>query len=299
MAYYMTAGKRICRRGNVRRIREDEDMGMRIGGSSSGRQVISVKDAGGSVKATISVSKPGIKRKKPLRYNFKEISMQIMMAKTSGNARSVAAKARRKTGMLQRKRKNEDYDEQELELAIAHAKKLERIAKKRMKHLEAEEKAQQTGSCLVETEDYEGLTAQEQGETEEAEEAQRKELERLMREYRAMMEESMEELGESVEEAGIDGLKEMADELLGGVQEDMDPEDLERLKKKHRSEELRELMEADMKYLRDLFGKLAREKQENSGGSGGVSLQLGGTEMPVPAPEEVAAPAGGSVDVMV
>ena len=91
----------------------------------------------------------------------------------------------------------------------------------------------------------------------------------------------------------------MADELLGGVQEDMEPEELERLKKKHRSEELRELMEADMKYLRDLFGKLAREKQENSGGSGSVSLQLGGTEMPVPVPVEAAAPEGGSVDVTV
>ncbi len=278
-------------------------MGMRIGAGSFGQQVTKLKDVDGSARAAVSVSRPGIKRKKPLRYNFKEISMQIMMAKTSGNARSVAAKARRKTGMLQRKLKNEDYDEQELELAIAHAKKLERIAKKRMKHLEAEEKARQTGSCIVESQEQEGLTQQEQGEMEETEEAQReaqrKELERLMREYRELMEESMEELNESVEEAETDGLKEMADELLGGVQEDMEPEELERLKKKHRSEELRELMEADMKYLRDLFGKLAREKQENSGGSGSVSLQLGGTEMPVPAPVEAAAPEGGSVDVTV
>ncbi len=276
-------------------------MSMKIGGNQSNRQVIQIKNMDGSVAATFSISKPGIKRKKRLQYNFKEISTQIMLAKTSGSARSVAAKARRKTGLLQRKVRDGEYDEQELKMAIAHAKKLERIAKKRMKHLQEEEKAQQKGSCLVETDEYENLSMEET-EEEGTQEADREELEQMLREYQAMMEECMAELNESMEELEEEGMRELADELLGGVQEEMDPEDLERLKKKHRSDELRELMEADMKYLRDLFGKLAREKQENSsgsGGSGGVSLQLGGTEMPVPVTEEAVLTEGGNVDVTV
>lgn len=77
----------------------------------------------------------------------------------------------------------------------------------------------------------------------------------------------------------------------------MDPEDLEQMKKKHRSEELRKIMEADMKYLKAMFEKMAKEQQ--SGGSignscsdsresgsvgydtSGVSLQLGGVDIPV------------------
>ncbi len=273
-------------------------MGMKIGGNQSNKQVIQIKNTDGSVAATFSVSKPAVKKKKSLQYNFKEISVQIMMAKTPGSARSVAAKARRKTGLLQRKQRNGEYDEQELKMAIAHAKKLERIAKKRMKHLQEEEKAKQKGSCLVETDEYESLSMEETEENSD-QEAVREELERMLQEYQAMMEECMEELNESMEEMEQEALRELADEFLGGVQEEMDPEDLERLKKKHRSDELRELMEADMKYLRELFGKLAREQQENSNGSGSVSLQLGGMEMPVPVTEEVVMTEGGNVDVSV
>ncbi len=74
----------------------------------------------------------------------------------------------------------------------------------------------------------------------------------------------------------------------------MSPEDLELLKKKHRSEEIRDIMDANRKYLRAMFEQLAREKQELSNG---VSLQLSGTEMPV----QMEAPImteGGTIDVM-
>ena len=119
--------------------REDGGIGMRIGGD---RQTIQLKRADGTVVASVSrsVSKKSSKKKKRLQYNFKEISRQIMAAKTSVGAGSIAARARRKTAILLRKRKNEEYDEQEVEQAIIHARKMERIAKKRKKHLEEEEK---------------------------------------------------------------------------------------------------------------------------------------------------------------
>ena len=75
----------------------------------------------------------------------------------------------------------------------------------------------------------------------------------------------------------------------------MDPADLELMKKKHRAKEMREIMEADMKYLKAVFDKLAKEKQENASGragsmgdnsssymnDSGVALELGGADVSV------------------
>lgn len=105
------------------------------------------------------------------------------------------------------------------------------------------------------------------------------------------------------------------DETLQGVVGDsgkMKPEELERLKKKHRSDELREIMEADMKYLRALFDKLAKEKQSISSGLSSTAgdqsvdiaaatLELSGVEAPVEAamPVPVDSAVGGSVDIAI
>ena len=113
------------------------------------------------------------------------------------------------------------------------------------------------------------------------------------------MQESMQEL---LEEAS---LEELSEEFCGAVYE-MEPEDLEQLKKKHRSDEMREIMDADMKYLRAVFQKLEKERQSLSSGiknfaaeiPSGVSLEISGLEMPVevqPVPVETA---GASIDVM-
>ena len=71
------------------------------------------------------------------------------------------------------------------------------------------------------------------------------------------------------------------EELEQMVVLDMDSEDLEQLKKKHRSDEMREIMEADMKYLRALFGQLVREQQEAAANAVGVALELSGVNIPV------------------
>ena len=133
-----------------------------------------------------------------------------------------------------------------------------------------------------------------------------------MQELESLMEESMEELEEAA------GLEDFMDGMMCVVQKDMEPEDLEQLKKKHRAEELQEIMEADMKYLKALFNRLEREKREgvswssNNGSSPsvqstqsdsarGVSLQLAGTDIPVEQTAEVPAAAiaeGASVDIV-
>ena len=98
------------------------------------------------------------------------------------------------------------------------------------------------------------------------------EIERLMEELEATLEEidRMEQMGE-------------LEEVATGVQEDMDPEDLKLLKKKHRSKELKEIMEADMKYLKALFYQLEKERRENASGAGGSGNSASGNGISVPA----------------
>ncbi len=268
-------------------------MGMIFGINNSNRRVIQIKNLDGTVVGTISRTSPKKQKTKRLQYNFKQISSQILMSKTSTGARRVVTKARGKVAELLRKVKHGEYNDRELEAAIIHAKKMERIARKRMKHLQQEENAKKHGACLMETEDIEDFSRR-GVEYEEESEIQEEILFELMQEYRKLMEETMEQSMDELESAA--GLDELTDVLTSAVQEDIEPEELERLKKKHRSEELREIMDADMKYLRALFDKLEKEKQEVASG---VSLELEGVDIPVQMTEMPVMTEGGSVDISV
>ena len=285
-------------------------MSIGIGRNNSNKVRIELRNLDGSYAGSISYTKPSLKKKKRLNYNFKAISAQIMQAKTSGNASQVAAKARRKIAMLQRNIRNDEYDQDELEMAIAHAKSLERVARKRVKNLRQEEALKDKGNpgnseTKQESEDSipEGI------DPEELMKMNEEELKQLMDE----LEQAMKEL--EMEAAG----DELTDALTEAVLDDMDPMDLEKLKKKHRSDELRDIMEADMRYLRALFNKLAKEKQAAASGSGsssssgssdgysssgtagdisGVSLELSGLEVPVSA-QVPAVVEGANMDITV
>ncbi len=265
---------------------------MSIGSSNTTR--IKLTDGKGNHVGTISVTKPSTKKKKRLQYNFREISNRILQTKTSGTAGRVLVSARSKVAMLARMLRNPDYDEKELEQALIHAKKMERIAKKRMKHLQQEEKAERTGSCSDDLDAYE--EAKESAEAEAESEQQDEELEALMQEYQASMQSMEKSMEELTNEMMAEGLDELSDELGLSVQKNMSPEDLERLKKKHRADELKEITEADLKYLKALFDKLAKEKSE---ASSGVSLQLSGMEMPVETTEAPVTVEGANLDVSV
>ena len=276
-------------------------MSMKTGISNSNRQVISFKNADGMTVGTLSVSKSGSsKKKKQLQYNFKEISSQIMMTKTSGTARQVMIRARGKVAMLQRKVKNGEYDEKELQSALIHAKKMERIARKRMKHLQEEENIKQNQEPDLFELEEEVSPDEENVKQEQEYQLSKEEIKELMQELQEMLEESMEDM-EDLED--IADLNELTEELTDTSKEDMKPEEFEQLKKKRRSDELREIMEADMKYLKALFDKLEKEKQENAGSGSsksadcGVSLEISGVEMPVQMAEAPAMPEGGSVDI--
>ncbi len=290
-------------------------MSIMIRGNQTVRR-IELKNADGTVAGSISISSPVKKKKLRLQYNFKEISARILRTKTSGNARQVVTNARQKVAQLRRMSKSDNYDEGELESAIRHAEAMARVARKRMKHLQEEERAGgHRGVCEAELEERtEEKAAEKAGQSRrerKAEQADR-EMEKLMQEYQELMQEAMEELED------LGSMEEFTEELSRLVfDEDMDPEDLEQLKKKHRASEMREIAEADMKYLKAMFDRLQREKQSagssfggsgNSGsgnssslGAGGVALELGGVDVPVQtaAPEAAAVAEGGAIDTTV
>ncbi len=281
-------------------------MSMLIGGRSSANKVTRIKDLNGNTVATISVSSSKKGKKKRLQYSFKSISTQIMMAKTPNIAKMVATKARGKVAMLQRNLDNDDYDETELRHAITHAKKMLRIAKKKMRHLEEETEAKQKSGAQIQDEDngIPDLPDEEEKEQEQKE----MELDQAMQEYQDIVSEFMtkamnEMMNQMMNEMMEDTqLEELADAFMGDVSqvEDLEPEDLEKIKKKHRSDELREIMEADMKYLKAMINKLERERQELSTqnfSAPSVTLEISGVQMPVQTMEAPVTPEGEVIDV--
>lgn len=82
---------------------------------------------------------------KKLKYQFKNISSKILRSKTSQAAKQAAGQARREVLRLKRQKQNSDSDSEEIEAAIAHAQAMERVAKKKAKHLEEEEMVKAAG----------------------------------------------------------------------------------------------------------------------------------------------------------
>lgn len=287
-------------------------MSMRIGtyGNQSVKR-LELKRADGTVAGSVTIRKAEKKkRKKKIQYNFKEISGRIMRSKTSGTARQTLVSARQKVVALRRMwiTRYGVYDDRELYHAIVHAEAIARVAKKRLKHLQEEERAdKQGGPCEAEQEEKSReIFTEEMFGGEELPEMDPEELQELMQECQEMLQEALEEL-----ERISSGMGDLAEEMMLADTEDMDPEDLEQLKRKHRADELRDIMLADMRYLKAMFDKLAKEKE--SGGSGigeggspngadsGVSLELSGLDIPVEAPAPTAAELveGAAVDASV
>ena len=300
-------------------------MGLTVGkitGSNNGYVKIDLYNKDGSYAGTMAVStsrktskskstsKTTKKKYKKLQYNFKRLSNQIMRAKTSVNAKQIVTKTKFQITDLKMKLISGDYSYEEIHNALVHAEKIARVAKKRMKNLEEEEYIKKTGRRgkpdpeeLREKQDKQEEFIDTTGMSQE-------EMEKLAQELQEEMERIEAELDEVIKKS-----ERLMDEFVQGSKTQMDPQDLEQLKKKHRAEELRDIMKADMEYLKALFNKLAREKEsagssssgnsDNSSDSGGInisgiSLEIGGVDIPVEAsvqaPVEVA---GTSVDVTV
>lgn len=277
-------------------------MGMLIGTHHSNTRSITIKNSGGSIAGTITVSKPRStsktksntkKKKKSVQYSFTELSNQILQSKTFLNAKQIASRAYAKAAVLRRKRVTGDYDETAIQHAITHAEQMARVAKKRAKHLKEEERCEKReGFEIDDSEEVQKSLHLEELMDMDGEEIDEEIMREMMKELAQELQKQMEELEKELAEDNK--LNELSDELSQIYREDMSPEDLDLLKKKHRAEEIRDIMDANRKYLKAMFEQLERQKQELSNG---VSLELGGTEMPVQTQMPVMAE-GGNVDIM-
>lgn len=276
-------------------------------GSYAGTMAVSTSKTRASKSKSTSSS--GQKKYKKLQYNFKRLSNQIMRTRTSVNAKQLITKAKFQIADLKMKLISGDYSYEEVHNALVHAEKIARVAKKRMKHLEEEEYIEKTGRRdKLNYDDLEEKKDEQEDEILDTTGMSREELERLMQELQEELEKIEGELEKAMKEA-----ENLMEEFIQGRNRQMDPNELDELKKKHRSEELQDIMKADMEYLKALFNKLAREKEsagnsssgssDNSYGNiSGISLEIGGVDIPVEmsaeAPAEVAVE-GVNVDVSV
>ncbi len=97
------------------------------------------------LKTSRTKSKDASLQKKKLQYSFKKISSQIVRCKNSSSARRAVQAAKHEVMRLKRLKGNGEYDDEELQLAIDHAKAMEKIARKKANHLEQEEMIERTG----------------------------------------------------------------------------------------------------------------------------------------------------------
>lgn len=238
---------------------------------------------------------------KKLKYHYKDISSKIMRSKTSAMARQVVSQAKREVLRLKKEKQSGKYDSEEIDAAIVHAKAMERIARKKVKHLEEEEMAKACG----------GLCADSQISDERAEEEQKKDKpsideltkEELVKEETvesdidmlynqdcysmpdeyvrddywdditisemnaSVLEDLSQELFDEMSEELQDlmselGIDELNDSLLA-AKRDMDPADLKEMKIKHRNREMKEIVKADNEYLKAYFKYLEKQDTAN------------------------------------
>jgi len=237
---------------------------------------------------------------KHVRYQAKSISSQIVRSKTSTSARQAVGKARREVIRLKRLRQNEAYDEEELQAAIVHAQSMERVAKKKLNHLQQEELIRVTdeekeADTASETEEIFQEDAWEQEEPSDREEFSEQDglggendlsngeyilhedvlsgMEGTMDEWLYRMESGLGDLTEEVMEELQTAFQDLLDQMglsgledLTGVSREMPPEQYEELRRKHRLAEMKEIVKADGDYLKSMFQHYEKLRAAASGG---------------------------------
>ena len=250
-------------------------------------------EKGLEVRVHKSKSSSSGKLKKRLPYNFKQLSRQISQAKTSDSARSLVSKMQAKLSWLYKKLKSGEYGENEVSAAIIHAAAMERIAKRKVKHLEEEEAAENGGGIGSAGEDEEIYGKDELKES----------MEENQEISDEMMQKMLKEIEELEKELAEDSMSEMQD-MISCASGNMSEEEIEELKRKHRSSEEKQLTREDLRYLKALFDGLEQEKRQLA--SGISSFSSGGNDTSfscgidcIPEVETMDMDLGGSIDTII
>ncbi|MBR4542878.1 MAG: hypothetical protein IKO53_01570 [Lachnospiraceae bacterium] len=261
------------------------------------------------------------KVKSRANYNYKEVAGKIQRAKTSVSAGQAVISAKRKVVEIKRKISSGDGDADDLQLALTHAKRMEMAARKKKHHLELEEMA----SNSIQRDE----NASRQEETIKAikdslvnagiEDISKQEDE-IFEEREALTEEMSAEIkdsGESYTDDMVSELNELISELDEETLEELekvmeffedmeilDPhmsrEDLDELKRKHRAEEQKAMLKADMDYLKGMIKHQLNKSDTVIGTKGSVSgfaVAQSSGGMPAAGTATVSAPAAAGIDV--
>ena len=258
---------------------------------------------------------------KKLKYQFKSISSKILRSKTSQAAKQAAGQARREIMRLKRQKQNSDSDSEEIDAAIAHAQAMERVAKKKAKHLEEEEMVKAAGGICQgdriseeETRDVQDAEAENaQNEEEMSAEGSADEVSGdfsayeyagdsydtsdyialgmdafyaqagdFMSEMSDFTSEMMQEMSDSLRDLMEEmGLDGILDTAVS-VNREMDPADLKMMKIKHRNKEMKDIVKADAEYLKAVFDYLEKMK-DNAVIPTGTSFSADAVGVGVPA----------------
>ena len=252
---------------------------------------------------------------KKLKYQFKNISSKILRSKTSQAAKQAAGQARREVLRLKRQKQNSDSDSEEIDAAIAHAQAMERVAKKKAKHLEEEEMVKAAGGIWQgdriseeETKDAQDAEAKNVENAEEmSAESSEDEMSRdlsayeyaadsydisdyidlgmdafyaqagdFMSEMSDFTSEMMQEMSDSLRDLMEEMGLDVESDTVVSVNREMDPADLKMMKIKHRNKEMKDIVKADAEYLKAVFDHLEKMKDNVViPTGGGMSLSAG------------------------
>ncbi len=207
-----------------------------FGGTVGNASVVTTRSSTtGRARAGNNQSK---KPKKQLKYNPREISNQLALAKKSRNAAVVLARARIKVGVLQQAYASGQYNQSEVRIAIAHAKRMVECARVKTNNLKEEEI----------------LKRRNDRDHNNGEQKKRNEVKRRVRQ----------------KEQGLKA-KISLEETQQVLKEKARKQQLLQKRRMHRNDEQRRITEADMKYLQD---QINNNQSDKSVRYEGVSLDL-------------------------
>ena len=102
-------------------------------------------------KSRENISKTNANAKKTLTYNYRKVSGAIMRAKTRIQAGNALASAKSELSGLKRKAGSGQYKDEELQIAINHANKMIRTARRKISHLKLEEMQKKSDNDTVQS----------------------------------------------------------------------------------------------------------------------------------------------------
>ncbi len=287
---------------NMKRMLANDNQNVENTVRSTNSRYSSIQSYGDQLRAQRQQSKDTSLKMKKLKYHFKDMSSRILRSKTSATARQVASQARREVLRLKREKQSGNYDTDDIDAAITHAKAMERVAKKKVKHLEEEEMAKVSGGVCasdeIDREEKQKISEDDYNNDEYYDEYDDTAYDDSNTEYYNVdgmsvsldeilqyMTSDLQDFSDEMMQEMSDGMKDMLsemglDELFGestaGV--DMDPQNLKELKIKHRNKEMKDIVKADSEYLKAVFNNLEKSSSNSSpiSSASGTGVVTGG-----------------------